>query len=78
MLSEVPFYEELNERKQCIGGYAMSCKVETIEKKDPIIQLGASTSSIKDLFSDLLNEIKGFKYHVYQRFQQIYVSQNKE
>ena len=40
----------------------MSYKVEIIEKKDPIKQLEASKSSIKDLFSDLLNETKGFKY----------------
>ena len=40
----------------------MSCKVEVIEEKDPIKQLEASKSSIKDVFSDLLIEIKGFKY----------------
>ena len=38
----------------------MSYKVEIIERKDPINQLEASKSSIKDLFSDLLNETKGF------------------
>ena len=41
-------------------GYAMSYKVKIIEKKDSIKQLEASKSSIKDLFSDLLNETKGF------------------
>ena len=40
----------------------MSYKVEMVEKNDPIKQLEASKSSIKDLFSDLLNETKGFKY----------------
>ena len=40
----------------------MSYKVEIIERKDPIVQLEASKSSIKDLFNDLLNETKGFKY----------------
>ena len=35
-----------------------------IEKNDPIKQLEASKSSIKDLFSDLLNERKGFKYQI--------------
>ena len=40
----------------------MSYKVEIIEKKDPINQLEASKLSVKDLFSDLLNETKGFKY----------------
>ena len=42
----------------------MSYKVEMIEKKDPIKQLEASKSSIKDLLSDLLNEVKGFKYQI--------------
>ena len=42
----------------------MSYKVEIIEKKDPIKRLEASKSSIKDLFSDLLHETKGFKYQI--------------
>ena len=42
----------------------MSCKVEIIQRKVPIVQLEASKSSIKDWFSDLLNETKGFKYQV--------------
>ena len=42
----------------------MSYKVKMIERKDPITQLEASKSSIKDLFSDLLNETKGFKYQI--------------
>ena len=42
----------------------MSYKVEIVEKKDPIIQLEASRSNIKDLFNNLLNETKGFKYHI--------------
>ena len=40
----------------------MSCKVEIIEKKDSIKQLETSKSSIKDFFSDIFNETKGFKY----------------
>ena len=40
----------------------MSYKVEIIEKRDPIVQLKASKLSITNLFSDLLNETKGFKY----------------
>ena len=39
-------------------------QVKLIEKKDPIKQLEASKSSIKDLFSDLLNEAKGLKYQI--------------
>ena len=42
----------------------MSYKVELVEKKDPIEQLEASKPSIKDLFNDLLNERKGFKYQI--------------
>ena len=42
----------------------MSYKVGKIEGKDPIVQLEASKSSIKDLFIDLLNETKGFKYQI--------------
>ena len=42
----------------------MSYKVEIVEIKDPIVQLKASKSSIKDLFSDLLIKAKGFKYQI--------------
>ena len=45
-------------------GYAWSYKVEIIERKDPINQLEASKSSIKNLFIDLLNETRGFKYEM--------------
>ena len=66
LLSELPFYEELNVIKtnHASTRYAMSYKVEIIKKKDRIKQLKASKSSIKDLFSDLLNEAKGFKYQI--------------
>ena len=65
-LAELPFYEQLSVIKtdQAFKGYAMSHKVEIIEKKDPIVQLEASKLSIKDLFRYLLNEIKGFKYQI--------------
>ena len=33
-------------------------------EKDLIVQLEASKLSIKDLFSDLLNEAKGFKHQI--------------
>ena len=42
----------------------MSYKVIIIERKDPALQLEASKSSIKDLFSDLLNEAKSLKYQI--------------
>ena len=66
MLSELPFYEELNVIKtnHPFRRYAISYKIELVEKKDPINQLEASKSSIKDLFSDLLNKTKGFKYQI--------------
>ena len=65
-LAELPFCGQLNivKTNQAFRGYAMSYKVEIIKKKDPIVQLEASKLSIKDLFSDLLNERKGFKYQI--------------
>ena len=65
-LAELPFYEQLSVIKtdQAFRGYAMSYKVEITDRKGPIVQLEASKSIIKDLFSDLLNETKGFKYKI--------------
>ena len=65
-LAELLFYEHLRVIKtnQAFRGYGILYKVEIIERKDPIVQLEASKSSIKDLFSDLLNETKGFKYQI--------------
>ena len=66
LLSELPFYEKLNIIKinQAFREYAMSHKVEIVVRKDPIVQLEVSKSRIKDLFGDLLNETKGFKYQI--------------
>ena len=63
LLSELPFYEELNiiKTNHAFRGSGMSYKVEIVEQKDPILQLETSKSSIKDLLSDLLNKRKGFK-----------------
>ena len=65
-IAELPFYEQLSVIKtdQEFKGHAVSYKVEIIERKDPIAQLRASKSSIKDLLSDLLNKTKGFKYQI--------------
>ena len=65
-LAELPFYEQLSVIKanQAFRGYAKSYIVEIVERKDLIVQLEASKSSIKHLFSDLLNETKGFKYQI--------------
>ena len=62
LLSLFPFYKKLNVIKTNHGfrENAMSYKVEIIEKKGPIKQIEATKSSIKDLFSDLLNETKSF------------------
>ena len=66
LLAELPFYDQLNMIKtdQTFKGYARSYKVEIVDKEDLIVQLEASKSSIKDLFNDLLNETKGFKYQI--------------
>ena len=65
-LAQLHFFEQLSiiKTNQVFRGYAMLYKVEIIEKKDPIVQLEASKSSIKDLFNNLLNETKGFKYQI--------------
>ena len=66
MLSELPFYKELDVIKtnHAFRVFATSYKVEIIEKEDPINLLEASKSSIKNLFSDLSNDIKGFMYQI--------------
>ena len=66
LLAEQPFYKQLSiiKTNQAFKGYAMSHKVEIVKKKDLIVQLEASKSSIEDLFSDLLNETKDFKYQI--------------
>ena len=65
-LSELLFYKELNVIKinHAFRRYAISYKVKLIEKKDPITQLKAHKSRIKDFFSDLLNETEGYKYQI--------------
>ena len=49
---------------QALQRYAMSYKVEILERKDPIVQLEANKLIMKKLFSHPLNEIKGFKYQI--------------
>ena len=41
----------------------MQCRLR-LRKKDLIVQLETIKSSIKDLFSNFLNETKGFKYQI--------------
>ena len=66
LLAKQLFYEQLSIIKtdQAFKGYAKSYKVKIVHTKDLIVQLEASKSSIKDLFNDLLNETKGFKYQI--------------
>ena len=64
MLRVLPFYDELNivKTSKAFKGYAHSYSVEVINSKNPSVQLMISRPSIKDLFKDLLAEVKGFKY----------------
>ena len=66
LLKELPFYDELNivKNNQAFSGYAQSYKIEIVDKKDIVVQLKASEIVIKELFKDLLIELKGFKYQI--------------
>ena len=66
LLQELPFYNELNivKNSSAFSGYARSYKVEIVDHKYPLVQLEASKSSIRDLFRDLLIEMKGFKHQI--------------
>ena len=66
-MTELHFHEQpsIIKTNQAFEGYEMSYNVEIVEKKkDLFVQLEASKSSIKDLFSNFLGEIKGFKYQI--------------
>ena len=65
-LGEFPFNEQMSVIKtnQAYRGYAMSYEVEIIEIKYSILQVEASKLSIKEFFSNLLNETKGFKCQI--------------
>ena len=66
LLQELPFYDELRivKNPNAFSGYARCYYVEIVDKKDPLVQLRASKLSIEDLFKELLNQIKGFKYQI--------------
>ena len=66
LLKELPFYEKLSivKNKTAFSGYAQSYKIEIIDKTDVIVQLKASEIVIKELFKNLLIELKGFKYQI--------------
>ena len=65
-LLELPLFEQLNVIKTngAFKGYTISYKVEIFEIKDPLVQFKANKLSIKNLFSDLLNETKSFKHQI--------------
>ena len=54
----------VSEKSSAFSGYARSYKIEIVNNKDPLVQLEASKSSIKDLFKYLLIGLKGFKYQI--------------
>ena len=66
MLRELRIYNESNIAKtsKAFKGYVRSNNIATIDSKDQSVQLTISKQSIKDLFEDLLNKIKGFKYQI--------------
>ena len=66
LLHELPVYDGLSvvQISKTFKRYARTYKVETLKPKDPLTQLEAINSSIDDLFKDLLNEMKGFKYQI--------------
>ena len=66
LLHELRFYNELSIKQisKAFKEYARSYKIEIIDSKDSSAQLEASKSSIKYLFQDLLDEIKGYKYQM--------------
>ena len=65
-MTELPFYKGLNKIKadHAFKGYAQTFRVEIVDRKNPICQSNANKLAIKALFSDLLNETKGFRYQV--------------
>ena len=50
------------QKQKAFKRYARSYKIKLTDSEDPLVQLEASKSSIKDLLRDLLDEVKGFKY----------------
>ena len=82
MLIEFPFYNELNIVKtaKAFKKYARSHNIEIIKDKDgnmndPLAQLEAIESVIKDFFRYLLIEMKGFKYQITMK---LFLSKEKE
>ena len=66
LLHKLPFYGELNtlEISKEFKGCARSFNSEIIDLKDTVAQIEANKSSIKYIFKDCWDEIKGFKYQI--------------
>ena len=66
LLKELPFYHDLNivKNKTEFSAYGRSYKIEIVNKKDVVVQLKSSEIALKELFKDLLLELKGFKYKI--------------
>ena len=64
VMHEFLFYNELNIVKTSFRRFERSYKIEITGSKDPLVQLTTCNSSIKELFKDLLNEIKRIKYQI--------------
>ena len=76
MLSELPFYGELNllKRAKAFKKQARRYSIEIIKDKegnmnDPLAQLESSKVVIKDLFRDLIIEMKCFIYQITMKVQ---------
>ena len=50
--------------KTAFSSYTQSYKIEIVDKRDVVVQLKASKTSIVELLKDLLIELKGFKYQI--------------
>ena len=50
--------------RNAFSGNARSDEIEIVNKRDVIVQLKASEIVIKELFKNLLIELKGFKYQI--------------
>ena len=66
LLRGLPFYKELNivKSEKRSKRYAKTFKFQMSDSKNPLVQLKASKSSIKYLFTDLLDETNSFTYQI--------------
>ena len=63
MMRELSFYNAVNIVKtaKTFKRYSRSYSIEIIDSEDPSFQLTVSKTSIKYMFKNLLDEIKGLK-----------------